>query len=263
MARDPEQLQRFADYAEEVPNHIAMPELEPYLEPDYDLNDEKEFQKYHFDIEKTVRGSFEYQHMVGFLRDYVNMNGCSFYENVSNAETTKIHIEIHHEPLSLYDITAAVVQKRIHFGESLEVEHVAKEIVYNHYAMNVGLIPLSETVHELVHNQYLFIPNNIVYGNWRRFVDQYGDFISDDVKLALQNIEDYTLSMENEDYKHILERHYIYYDADGFKIPKLDSVTRMMKDRLNEIMNGSAKDIVIDSPKEDEKHYYCPFSQVD
>ena len=159
----------------------------------------------------------------------------------------------------MYDITSAGAQKRIHFQEPLEVEFVAKEVTYNHYAMNVGLIPLSETVHELVHNQFLFIPNNIVYGNWRRFVDLYGDFISPDVKLALQNIEDYTLTMENEDYKYILQKHYIYYEVEGFKLPRLEDVSRLVKDRLNTLLNGPSKDIKIDIPKE-EKHYYCPFT---
>ena len=167
MARDPDNLYRFVDYAEAVPNYIDIPELDPFTKPDYDLNDDKEYEHYLRDIEKVVRGSFEYQRMVAYLRENLDMNQCSFYQGVSNLATTKIRIEIHHEPLSLYDIVSIVVRKRSHFGESLEVEYVAKEVAYNHYTMSVGLIPLSETAHELVHNQYLFIPNSKVFGNWR------------------------------------------------------------------------------------------------
>ena len=124
MARDPDNLYRFVDYAEDVPNYIDLPELDPYTKPDYDLNDDKEYEHYLRDIEKVVRGSFEYQHMVGFLRENLDMNQCSFYEGVSNLASTKIRIEIHHEPLSLYDIVSIVARKRAHFGESLEVEYV-------------------------------------------------------------------------------------------------------------------------------------------
>ena len=74
MARDPDNLYRFVDYAEDVPNYIDLPELDPYTKPDYDLNDDKEYEHYLRDIEKVVRGSFEYQHMVGFLRENLDMN---------------------------------------------------------------------------------------------------------------------------------------------------------------------------------------------
>ena len=33
----------------------------------YDLEDEKEFKKYLKDIEKEIRGSFEYKHMIDYL----------------------------------------------------------------------------------------------------------------------------------------------------------------------------------------------------
>lgn len=259
MARDPDNLHRFADIAEDIPNYVSMPELEPFTKPDYDLSDDKEYEKYLRDIEKTVRGSFEYQQMVHFLRENMNMNQCSFYESVSNIDTTKIRIEIHHEPLSLYDIVSTIVKKRIHFGESLEVEYCAKEVVYNHYAMTVGLIPLSETVHDLVHNQYLFIPNDKVFGGWRQFVNMYDEFISDDTKRVLDRIQELTDTCANEDYKQLLEKHYIYYDVDGaYKFPTLETVQRMLKDRVNVIMNGKSKDMPMDKPKE-KKPLYCPF----
>ena len=265
MARDPDNLYRFVDYAEDVPNYIDLPELDPYTKPDYDLNDDKEYGHYLRDIEKVVRGSFEYQHMVGFLRENLDMNQCSFYEGVSNLASTKIRIEIHHEPLSLYDIVSIVARKRAHFGESLEVEYVAKEVTYNHYAMSVGLIPLSETVHELVHNQYLFIPNSKVFGNWQYFVNQYDPWIPEDTKRILARIQELTDACENDDYKSILEKHYIYVNdspVDGtYKFPRLDDVKQLLKDRLNDLINGP-KVTMEDLPKEEGRPLYCPFKPV-
>ena len=213
-----------------------------------------------------MRGSFEYQRMVGYLRENLDMNQCSFYEGVSNLATTKIRIEIHHEPLSLYDIVSIVVKKRSHFGESLEVEYVAKEVVYNHYAMSVGLIPLSETVHELVHNQYLFIPNSKVFGNWKYFVNQYDPWIPEETKRILARIQELTEACDNDDYKSILEKHYIYVNdnpVDGtFKFPRLDDVKQLLKDRLNDLINGP-KMVPDDLPKEEEKKLFYPFTYID
>ena len=83
------------------------------------------------------------------------MNKCSFYENVSNIDSNDIKIEIHHEPISLYDICIIVYNKRNFFHENLS--ELLKEVMLLHYKLLIGLIPLAETVHELVHNKYLFI----------------------------------------------------------------------------------------------------------
>lgn len=265
--RDPDNLHRFADYAEDVPNYIDLPELEPFTKPDYDLNDEKEYEKYLRDIEKVVRGSFEYQKMVGFLRENLDMNQCSFFQSVSNLDTTKIRIELHHEPLSLYDIVATVARKRAYFGESLEVEYVAKEVTYNHYTMAVGLIPLSETAHELVHNQYLFIPNTAVFGNWRYFVNQYDPWISDENKRILQRIQECTDICENDDYKDILVKHIIYVNDDpsgSFKFPGLSAVQKLLKDKVAQLI-GAQDNIKIDvldnkiGTEKNDNGLYCPF----
>lgn len=265
MARDPDNLYRFVDYAEDVPNYIDIPELDPFTKPDYDLNDDKEYEHYLRDIEKVVRGSFEYQRMVAYLRENLDMNQCSFYQGVSNLATTKIRIEIHHEPLSLYDIVSIIVRKRSHFGESLEVEYVAKEVAYNHYTMSVGLIPLSETAHELVHNQYLFIPNSKVFGNWRYFVNQYDPWVPEETKRILDRIQELTDTCENDDYKYLMEKHYIYVNdnpVDGtFKFLRLADVQQLLKDRLNDLINGP-KMTLDELPKEEVKQYTCPFRFV-
>lgn len=263
MARDPNNIHRFSDYAELVPNLVVIPDLDDYTQPDYDLNDEKEFAKYITDIEKTTRGSFEYQQMVRFCRENLNMSCCSFYESVSNADTTSIRIELHHEPLSLYDIVMTVFKKRVQFGESLEVEHVAKEVMYNHYAMCVGLIPLADTVHDLVHNQYLFIPNDKVFGMWRTFANQYHDYIAPETLQALEQIQAYTdaYNSAEDDAKNILAKHFIYVDADGsgYKLPRLEDVQRMMKDRVNELMNSQPETLIRPQITEPKKNLYCPF----
>lgn len=263
MARDPYSLHRFVDYAEDVPTYVDLPELEPLTKPDYDLNDEKEYEHYLRDIERVVRGSFEYQRMVGFLRRNLDMNQCSFYENVSNLDTTKIKIEIHHEPLSLYDIVSIVARKRIHFGESLEVEYVAKEVAYNHYTMSVGLIPLSKTAHQLVHNQYLFVPNDKVFGNWRFFVNQYDPWIPEETKNILAHIEEASQVCDNDDYKDILALHYIYVseNGDAYKLPRLEDVQKLLKSRVTDLLNGPSSQItdLVREPEPEKKQLYCPF----
>ena len=238
MARDPEQIHSFYEYADAVPDVIRLKDLPPCTIPDYDLDDEKSFKKYLYDIERIVRGSNEYHKMLNYLRDYLDMNKCSFYESVSNADTTKIRIEIHHEPLSLFDITEIVYRKRVAFHESLEAEYVAKEVMWLHYDMQVGLIPLSETVHELVHNSYLFIPNTKVYGKYKKFVQDYWAFISPELREVLERIDQLSLAYDCEEYKQLLAKKFIYVDVSGaYQLPRLEDISAMVKARIREVMD--------------------------
>ena len=205
---------------------------------DYDLADEKQFKKYIQNVERDVRGSFEYKSMINYLREYMDMNQCAFYKNLNNIDTTKVHIEIHHEPLSLYDICLIVYNKRCAFHESIEEEWVAKEVMYLHYNLMVGVIPLAETVHELVHAQYLFVPTTAVLGKYKEFVDRYKDFMLPEQLETLEHIEKSTEIYNDDLAKTILSKQYVYVDMSGsYKLPKTEDIISMVKDRINDIMN--------------------------
>lgn len=233
--RDPDGLTK--EYELETPPAIIkMNEIPEYDIPDYDLNDEKSFKKYIQNLEKDVRSSYEYKALIKYLREYMDMNQCAFYKNINNIDSTAIHIEIHHEPLSLYDICIIVYNKRLQFNEPLDEEYVAKEVMYLHYNLMVGLIPLAETVHELVHAQYLFVPTTAVLGKYREFVDRYHDFMLPEQLETLEHIEEATKTYDGSDAKTLLSKNFIYMDMTGaYDLPKTEDIVNMLKDRIKEI----------------------------
>lgn len=223
---------------EEPPVVIHMNDIPDYSLYDYDLNDDKSFKKYIEAIKKIVRGSFEYRQLINYLRDYMDMNQCAFYSNVNNIDTRKIHIEIHHEPLSLHDIILIVYNKRVAYNEPLDEEYVAKEVMYLHYNLMVGLIPLAETVHQLVHAQYLFVPTTAVLGKYREFVERYKPYMLPEQIEVLEKIEAATQVYNSEDAKTILSTNYIYMDMTGYyEMPRKEDIIGMLKDRIREIMD--------------------------
>ena len=179
---------------------LGVPE---YDIEDYDLTDQKQFMKYLFNIEKVCRKSFEYKQLMRFLKDYGGMNKDSFLENVSMDDGARI--EIHHSPLTLFDIVNVIVCKREALGESLSVPMVAKEVLYQHYKLIIGLIPLCKTVHELVHAQYLFIPSWAVLGNYKEFLRQYDKWIPYEVRSNLESLEKLSEEYDIEKVGKILE----------------------------------------------------------
>lgn len=245
---DPINIHEPYEYIDDVPDIIRLSELPQYDRYDYDLNDEKSFAKYIAAIEKSVRNSFEYRQMVKYLREYLDMNKCAFYQNVSNADTTKIKIEIHHSPFTLADISYIVYNKRVAYREPLDEELVAKEIMYLHYCLWVGLIPLAETIHELVHNQYIFIPSTKVLGQWKEFYNRYEQFMSPDQTEKIKSI----ISASNEvddTYKTLLSKKFIYVDPSGaYSLPRLEDVANMLKCRITDLMQDPQEPV--ERPKE-------------
>ncbi len=206
---------------------------------EFDLLDEKQFNKFIQSVEKSVRTSFEYKCMVKYLRDNMDMNKCSFYENINNTDTFKIKIHIHHHPFTLFDICNIVYNKRCSLGQSTELEAVANEVTYLHYAGYVGLIPLSETVHELVHGNYIFIPLNKVYGKYDEFYNMYKEYMKDEeCDLYEKNLEFSKTYEENIQENPLLVTKHTYLDLTGlYKLPKYEEVISIMDKKLKDIKN--------------------------
>ena len=217
---------------------IKIPENVPDFEfEDYDLMDDKDREKYIVDLERHVRSSFEYRQMVQYLRDYMNMNSCAFIPNISNETSRRVRIEIHHSPFTLRDICCVILNKRMKNGEMLTIESVGYEVMFVHYSLMVGLIPLSETVHELVHTQYLFVPTNKVYGYYKAFVQTYYNYIDPELLDKLDELEKLTIAgTYNDTYKQVLEKKYITIDMEGNnQFEKLHELQSMLKQRLSDI----------------------------
>ena len=89
-----------------------------------------------------------------------------------------------------------------------------------HYKNQVGLVPLSITVHQLVHDGKIFIPLQNVYGNYLDFIEEYGAYISDNTQNILQTKLRMSKEIINPD-TSILEKKYVYLNVDGFSLPQV------------------------------------------
>ena len=237
--RDPDSIVKGYEL-DAPPAIIKMHDIPEYNLYDFDLNDEKSFKSYIQTIERVTRNSFEYKELINYLKEYMDMNQCAFYKNMNGTEIGKSYIEIHHEPLSLFDISLIVYNKRVAFNEPLDEEYVAKEVMYLHYNLLVGLIPLAETVHQLVHGQYLFVPTTAVLGKYREFVDRYQAYMIPEQLETLTRIEEATAVYNDEDAKTILGKNYIYVDMSGeYDLPKTEDIVALVKERIKELMNNA------------------------
>lgn len=193
----------------------------PTITRDYVLLNDKDKVKFIKMIERIVRSSLEYKQYIRFLKDEIDMTECSFFNNVSNKNGSKVSIEIHHEPFTLFDIVQIVTEKYIRTGTELNPLDIAEEVMILHYKNHVGLIPLSITVHQLVHDGKLFIPLQNVFGKYTKFIEEYRSIIETlDVNNILRTKFEMSKDLTINDMT-LLETKYVYLDIDGFSFPQM------------------------------------------
>jgi hypothetical protein len=189
-------------------------------------------------VEKIVRSSGEYRDYTFFLRKNMNMDACAFFNNVSKANSSKVRVEIHHAPLTLFDIAWIILEKHIEEGEEIDDLVIAEEVAEAHYDNMVGLIPLSKTLHELAHakdGEPMVIPLYMVYGNYLEFLKQYKPYWENNevIKAKLDNFVKQTEAIKNTDFD-MLQEEFTYLKVDGFEIPvRIDDVGEEVAEALS------------------------------
>ena len=224
----------------------------------YNLEDDKEYEHYIKDIEREVRRSYEYRVFIRYLRENMNMSKCSFLKGVNNEESFDVKIEIHHYPFTLRDIVEIVYRKRSYYNEDLNIEMVAKEVMILHYKLLIGLIPLSETVHELAHNGRIFIPVDKVLGRYNLFVNYYHQFCSPEQLETLERIENYTERQGDILDTTILEQNNVSYQIqnDSFRLPEISYISDNMISQIRSIKENNY--ILPSISEKEQKQVICP-----
>lgn len=219
---------------------IDIQHLPEFDYEEFDIYDDKDYKKYIAEIEKIVRSSIEYKWMIEYLKNNMDMDKCAFFKNVSNTDRSRLKVEIHHSPFTLYDIVVTVIQKRLYYKEDLDVELVSKEVMELHYKLMVGLIPLGKTPHELVHSQYLFVPLQNVMGRYDLFIDYYKEFMPPELLDTFERIEAYSrVYGDSLNEKTPLLQNNVYVDTTGvYNLPDFKQLQIVMKSRVQEIKDN-------------------------
>ena len=186
------------------------------------ISNEREKTKIVKRMERIIRGSTEYKDYIAFLRENVGMDACAFFNNINKDTSKSLRIEIHHVPFTLFDITRIICNKYMEEGLPLNELLMAEEVMKVHYSNMVGLIPLSKTLHLMVHGENaekVVIPAYMIFGNYKKFIEEYGDYMNDEDFKKIERLIQRTKEIKESDYK-FLEQHYDYIEVDGFKIPE-------------------------------------------
>jgi hypothetical protein len=138
-------------------------------------------------IEKEVRKSKEYITWVMWLRKHHSLNTCDYFEDI-NALEAGISLEMHHVP-TLFDVCYIIGMKMIDElpdGNYLTTFQIADQVIREHIDDNIGVIPLTTTVHEMHHAGLHKITPDKIHGNYKAFFTKYYKYIPEDVKMRIE-----------------------------------------------------------------------------
>jgi hypothetical protein len=162
-----------------------------YLETQEDL-DEKMIMY----IEKQVRGSYEYRAYVQYMKEELDLTKCALLPNI-DIKTTPVSLEFHHFPFTLFDITSIVGKSMINeTNGKVSTFDISEQIMKEHFENNIGLVPLTETLHEMAHNGAVAIPFDKINGKYENFIEKYRKHIEDDFIERLESLKRYNNSDE-------------------------------------------------------------------
>lgn len=190
------------------------------MEYSIDFQNPKEKLKFIKRVKGIIRGSKEYKDYIRFLKDNVNMRQCAMFPKIKQETGTKVSIEIHHGPLPLHDIVRIVLNKQMDEGKPISDLGVADEVMELHYNNMVGLVPLSKTIHAVITNSdKIVIPLTLFYGDYKKFLDEYQDYIEDDILTRLEKMVKETKELTSGNFE-ALETKYEYINVDGYELPQ-------------------------------------------
>lgn len=136
------------------------------------LYDDKARTKFIKEIVATVRKCPEYARYRTFLIENLDMNRCSILSGLSPEEVAAAGLEIHHAPLALYDICELVLGQMQVDQMRITIFSVANRVMAYHWKGYVGLVGLTQTLHEAVHAGQLHIDPRTIFGNWQALLDE-------------------------------------------------------------------------------------------
>ena len=196
-------------------------EMPQQMEYEVSFDTEKDKRKFIERVKRIVRSSKEYKDYIRYLKENMDMNKCAFFSNIKHTKENKVQIEIHHDPFTLDDLVRIVIEKQMAEGNPLNDLDIADEVMELHYNDMVGLIPLSKTIHEVIHSdaQKIILPLNLCYGNYKAFVDEYQDYMEDDILTRLEKKIEATKNITAEQFDALMVK-FEYLEVDGYDLPE-------------------------------------------
>lgn len=166
-------------------------------------------------IERQIRNSYEYRNYIKYLKEELDLTKCALIPSIDTKDIN-VSLEFHHFPFTLYDLSDIVARSMIDASDKpVSTIEVAEKVMQEHYENKVGLVPLTKTLHEMAHNNSVVIPLDKVNGNYKAFIQEYRQYIPEDLTDQIIIKEEYNNSESAKEFnKSKLKKRIVNYNID-------------------------------------------------
>lgn len=152
-----------------------------YQTPD-SLNNIEDYRTFLKNVESAFRTSREYKAIKARLIES-GMTNCQVHGNL-NSEM--VDIEMHHNMLTLFDLTMIITEHLIRTTGKASTFDVVRLLIDAHNNNEVLLIMLSKTPHQVYHNNpEFFLPFEMCIGEPWKFLEKYKYGITQDIAYKI------------------------------------------------------------------------------
>ncbi len=124
-----------------------------------------------------------------YLKEVVGLDTCQIFPNIKDDDRKRVSIEMHHFPLTLFDICEIVTKDlRAKHDKNITTPKVANIVVEEHRQNHCRIIKVNKSAHQKIHDDEIYINYAQGFGDTIAFLEKYHLGVD---KAMRQKINDY------------------------------------------------------------------------
>lgn len=134
------------------------------------------------------------------------LDHCQIMSNITEEEVGAKGLEMHHNFLTIFDIALLITEHVINTVGIISTFDLMYLLEVEHREHRVPLVMLSETVHQMYHNnEDLIIPASMTTGNWLELLQRYSKGITLRIAEKVSNFINESINNEDQNSSTIKE----------------------------------------------------------
>lgn len=153
------------------------------------MDNEKAKEKFIKTIERHIRTSLEYKSYIKYLKTEALLTQCVVMNMLPEEVAARLSVEMHHCPLTLYDLVDIVLMKYLLLEKPFTRISIANEVMDAHFMNQIGLVPMTVTMHQMIHKGNHLVNKKDLFGDYKKFASHYETFLTDDHRGKIEKVE--------------------------------------------------------------------------
>ena len=152
-------------------------------------------------VERLVYRSNQYARYISFLKEQLGLNHCQVLSNINDEDAP---IEMHHGPiLTLFDYATIMIDYHLYHDRKMTTFSIADLLIEEHFNNIIQVVMLSETIHEEVHENNIFLNKKHGFGDIEKFIKKYREGFSPDIIEKINKYIEFSYKVDSYD-KNVL-----------------------------------------------------------